>query len=123
MMETMLEPTPAAIALAIERIAQTAQPSRIIAFGSRARGKHRPDSDLDLLVLLPHGSANLDISGDVYEAVGALGFSKDILISDEVRFKQFGGPVNSVQAEAARDGITLYEYGRTNRSAIEKICR
>lgn len=57
-----------------------------------------------------------------YEAVGALDFSKDILLSEEGHFEQSRALVNSLQAEAVRDGVTLYENGRTDR-AIEKICR
>ena len=36
-----------------ERIAREFQPERIILFGSYAYGKPRPDSDVDLLVVLP----------------------------------------------------------------------
>ncbi len=35
------------------RIAKEFQPERIILFGSYAYGKPRPDSDVDLLVVLP----------------------------------------------------------------------
>ena len=38
---------------AIRRIRQVAQPSKIILFGSYARGDYTPDSDLDLMVILP----------------------------------------------------------------------
>jgi predicted nucleotidyltransferase len=118
-----LEPTPAAVAKAIERIVRAVHPSRIIAFGSRVRGRHRRDSDVDLLVVLPRDAKKADLSGDLYEAVGALGFSKDILISDEERFEHLTASVNSVQGEAARAGVALYQNGRTDRAAIEKICR
>ena len=36
-----------------ERIARQFQPERIILFGSYAYGQPRPDSDVDLLVVLP----------------------------------------------------------------------
>ncbi len=36
-----------------ERIAREFQPERIILFGSHAYGNPRPDSDVDLLVVLP----------------------------------------------------------------------
>ena len=43
---------PDAIALAAAQAAQTAvAPDTVILFGSRARGDHRPDSDVDLLVI------------------------------------------------------------------------
>jgi predicted nucleotidyltransferase len=123
-METvLLRPTPATVALAIERIVQAARPARIIAFGSRARGEYRPESDVDLLVGLAQAGEHAGLSADLYEAVGALGFSKDILISNEQRLERLDGSIPSVQVEAAREGVTLYENGRTDRVAIEKICR
>ena len=123
-METvLLRPTPATVALAIERIVQSAHPARIIAFGSRARGEYRPESDVDLLVVLAQAGEHAGLSADLYEAVGALGFSKDILISNEQRLERLDASVPSVQVEAAREGVTLYENGRTDRVAIEKICR
>lgn len=36
-----------------QRLAAEYQPRRIVLFGSYARGKPRPDSDVDLLVVMP----------------------------------------------------------------------
>ena len=35
----------------VRRIRSVAKPRKIVLFGSRARGEHRPDSDIDLLVI------------------------------------------------------------------------
>ena len=121
--KAVLQPTPPSVGVAIERIVKAVRPSRIIAFGSRAHGKHRRDSDVDLFVILSGRSDRADVSSDLYEVVGAVGFSKDILISNEEDFARLSASPNSVQGEAARDGVTLYENGRTDRAAIEKICR
>jgi hypothetical protein len=45
----------AAIADAVHRLVAQLDPDEIWLFGSRARGDHRPDSDIDLLVVLPDG--------------------------------------------------------------------
>ena len=37
----------------IEQIVALASPDMIYLFGSRARGNHEPDSDLDLLIVVP----------------------------------------------------------------------
>ncbi len=42
------------ILAAVQRIVAVANPIRIIAFGSRARGDFRPNSDLDLAVIVDH---------------------------------------------------------------------
>jgi predicted nucleotidyltransferase len=35
----------------LERLVRDLRPDRVILFGSRARGTHRPDSDYDLLIV------------------------------------------------------------------------
>ena len=44
------EITQATIDRVVQTIAERFDPHRIILFGSRARGAHRPDSDLDLFI-------------------------------------------------------------------------
>jgi predicted nucleotidyltransferase len=45
-------------------------PEEIWLFGSRARGDHRPDSDWDLLVVLPDGAPDDQV--DIVETWGRL---------------------------------------------------
>jgi len=65
----MVEATSADAVLAdfLNRIAAV-RPSieRLVLFGSRARGDHRPDSDYDLLIVAPREPALLDT---LYDAV------------------------------------------------------
>src|SRR6266478_7375139 len=35
----------------VRRVVEAVAPEKIVLFGSRARGDHRPDSDIDLLVI------------------------------------------------------------------------
>ena len=44
---------PAAIAEMVRRIVERFDPEKIILFGSHARGDATPDSDVDLLVVMP----------------------------------------------------------------------
>ena len=46
-------PPDCAIELIIKSIVALAAPDMIYFFGSRARGDHDPDSDLDLLIVIP----------------------------------------------------------------------
>ena len=51
-LQTRLPTTPDPVGLAVALAAQKAvEPNTVILFGSRARGDHRPESDVDLLVI------------------------------------------------------------------------
>ena len=79
----------------IRCIVEVAHPVEVIAFGSRARGEHRPDSDLDLAVIVedPAESERRMLWG-VTEGfplpVDILTFSKD-------RYDRFRPWINTVQ--------------------------
>ena len=40
----------------VEQVVAEAAPLRVVLFGSRATGTARPDSDIDLLVVMPDGT-------------------------------------------------------------------
>jgi len=48
------QPQPDCLPEIVERIVRGFDPLKIILFGSRARGEAHPDSDVDLLVILPY---------------------------------------------------------------------
>ena len=97
------------VAQAVEQVEGV---ERVILFGSRARGDHRPNSDLDLLVVGDGkvGSPTFEAchrAADraVRDAYGR-SVSVDItpLAADHFDFMQHG--INHVAAHAAREGIT-----------------
>ena len=108
---------------AVRRLVEQVDPLAIIAFGSRARGTHRPDSDLDLAVIL-------DVSEQaVYSKVPAeifkgLCMPVDLLPVTKERFDRFRPWVNSVHNDIDQEGVKLYERGSepAGRAVIAQIC-
>jgi predicted nucleotidyltransferase len=94
-----------------ERIAKEFQPERIILFGSYAYGQPSPDSDVDLLVILPFEGRNLRKSLEILNRV-APEFSVDLLArrpDDTARRYAEGDPLIR---EVLDHGRVLYErYG------------
>ena len=50
-----MQSDPEVIEQLVRRIIEIVQPLRIILFGSAARGEMNPDSDIDVLVVMPEG--------------------------------------------------------------------
>jgi predicted nucleotidyltransferase len=111
------------VAEAVRRLIEAVDPLEIIAFGSRARGEHRPDSDLDLAVILdvPESQALDAVSGDIFKG---LQMSVDLLPIAKERYDRFRPWLNSVHHEIDREGVRLYERGKQPAStdALRQIC-
>lgn len=119
-----LMPTPATVAVAVERIAAACQPHSIAAFGSRARGQARPDSDLDLFVLLHAPTADASLLRRRLRALLAdLPLSKDILVSDPETFARARTQLNSVYQDIAQESLPLWHNGQLDPVAVEAVCR
>ncbi|NLC58509.1 MAG: nucleotidyltransferase domain-containing protein [Armatimonadetes bacterium] len=63
------------------RIVQVAQPERIILFGSAACGSTGPDSDLDVLVVVPAGSDRRRTAQRIYRNL--IGFSHPVALAEQ----------------------------------------
>ena len=68
---------------AVSRIVEEAHPLRVVVFGSAARGETGPDSDLDLLVIMPDGTDRLDTAYRLHRRLRRLGCPKDIVVALE----------------------------------------
>ena len=68
------------IAEAGRRLAAAAPGSKVILFGSRARGEQRADSDLDLLVIEPTVKSRRAEFVRLREALGDLGVPIDLVV-------------------------------------------
>ena len=66
---------------AVHHIVDEVHPLQIIVFGSAARGEAGPDSDLDLLVVMPDGSDRLQIAYRLHHRLRKLGCAKDIIVA------------------------------------------
>ena len=62
--------------------------AEIILFGSEARGDARPDSDIDLLVLLSGDKKNFDRESEIYGAAMILECQTGISVSPKVYLKK-----------------------------------
>jgi predicted nucleotidyltransferase len=75
--------TQSAIQQTVQRILQVARPTKIILFGSYARGDATADSDVDLMVILPGKPDKVAEMIRLRRAIGAVGTGVDVLVFSE----------------------------------------
>ncbi len=94
----------------VERLVAALQPEQIYLFGSQARGESTPDSDIDLLVVVPHAdqpSYRLDQAA--YQAAAPYArISLDILVMSREEFERRSRAAASLPATVLREGRRLY---------------
>lgn len=94
-----------------ERIAREFQPERIILFGSYAYGQPRPDSDVDLLVVLPFEGKGFRKSLEILERISP-DFSVDLLARQPQDTERRYAEGDPLIREALDHGRVLYERHR-----------
>jgi predicted nucleotidyltransferase len=95
----------------VKTIADTGLASKIILFGSMARGEETPDSDIDLCVLTPiQDRRPLDISIELRQKLwGVKKMPLDILTYNQERFDHQASRPRSFENLISTEGVTVYE--------------
>lgn len=81
---------------------------RIILFGSAARGEARPDSDIDVLVVIPEDRHTGQVEGDIYENLIGFGIPVDVIAATEAELEQYRDNFSLVYYPALREGREIY---------------
>jgi predicted nucleotidyltransferase len=92
----------------VRRIATEFDPDQIILFGSHARGQAGPDSDIDLLVVMPVSGSQRAKQLEIRSAVRDIHVPKDIIVSRAEEFRWRKDTVGTIEYPAVREGKILY---------------
>jgi uncharacterized protein len=93
---------------AIRLLLAAAPGSKVILFGSYARGEARPDSDLDFLVIEPQVEDHLGEMARLSQTLAPLMVPADVLVVSAERFEYWKDTPNTVYNRAVREG-RVYE--------------
>ncbi|THJ24720.1 MAG: nucleotidyltransferase domain-containing protein [Nitrospira sp. CG24E] len=93
----------------VQRLVAALSPERIYLFGSQARGEAGPDSDYDLLVVVPASTLpRYRRDQAAFEALLGVGVAKDVLVLTHDEFERQRTIVCSLSATVEREGVLLY---------------
>ena len=97
------------IAEMVRRIVEKFDPQQVILFGSHARGAASPESDVDLLVVMPIRGSRRQQQVAIRTALSGMGLAKDVLVVTSEEVEQYRDQVGTVIRPALREGKVLYE--------------
>lgn len=96
------------LARIVARVVERFDPLAIYLFGSRAAGTARPDSDYDILMVLPDAFPRKVHPFELYETTRGLGVPIDLLPCRHGWFMRFRDRIGNLGYEAHHHGRLLY---------------
>jgi predicted nucleotidyltransferase len=103
----------------VKRVVASAQPSRIILFGSYGRGDADEGSDLDLMVVLPEAPDKYNEMIRLRKAVGSVGVGVDVLVYSEAEYQRRSQVPGTVLYWARNEGRQLTVFGNCSAGRSE----
>ena len=92
----------------VRRIVQAVHPLRIILFGSAARGEVGPDSDIDVLVVMPRGTHRRETAQYLHTKLFSLPAAVDILVATPSDLDRHRGNIGLIYHTVLEEGEELY---------------
>ncbi len=97
-----------AIGQVVEQIVEKFKPQKIILFGSYARGNPRPESDVDLLVVMETPLKQSQIELEIHRYLNVM-FGLDLIVYTPKRLKERVEMGDWFIRDILRDGKVLYD--------------
>lgn len=92
----------------VQRIVDRFHPDRVLLFGSHARGDARPDSDVDLLVVMPVQGSKRAAQLQVRLALHDIRLPKDVIVVTPDQFERQRDIPGTIVRPAFLEGKVLY---------------
>ena len=90
------------------RIVRQFDPDRIILFGSHARGDAGPDSDVDLLIVMPLSGSRRKKAVEIGVALHDIRLPKDVIVTTPEEFEWRKDTIGTIEHPAWHEGRLLH---------------
>jgi len=90
------------------RIVDAVHPIRIILFGSAARGETGPDSDVDVLVVMPDGTRRRETAQYIHTQLFGIPFAVDVLVATPTDLDKHRDNIGLIYRTVLREGREIY---------------
>lgn len=108
------QPNPNIIDDLISRIVGAVHPIRIILFGSAARGEMGPDSDIDVMVVMPDGTHQLHAARYLYKRMSGFGYPVDIVVTTPGVLERHKHNIGLIYRIVLAEGKEIYATPQTD---------
>lgn len=92
----------------VQAVVDAVRPLRIIVFGSAARGKMGPDSDVDLLVVMPEGTHRRRTAQSLYRKIRGVSVPFDVVVATPSDLEKHKDNSGLVYRTILREGKEVY---------------
>ena len=92
----------------VQSIVEAVHPLKIILFGSYARGKMNPDSDIDVLLVMPEGVHCRRTAQLLYRQIKGLGVPFDILVTTPSDLEKHKDNIGLIYRTVLQEGREIY---------------
>ncbi len=99
---------PKVIESLVQKIVEAVHPLKIILFGSSARDKANPESDIDVLVVMPEGVHCRRTAQLLYRQIRGLGVPFDILVTTPTVLEKHKDNIGLIYRTVLKEGREIY---------------
>jgi predicted nucleotidyltransferase len=111
-MKRQLRSTQEKINEMVRRIVKRFDPEQIILFGSHAKGTAGPDSDVDLLIIMPVSGSKREKQIEIGVALHDIRIPMDIIVTTPEEVERRKNLVGTIIRPALREGEIIYVRGQ-----------
>lgn len=92
----------------VAAIVAIVRPTKIILFGSAARGEMDRNSDIDLLIVVPDGTPRRKTAHSIYRSISSNGTPFDVVVATASDLANYGDKIGLIYRNVLKDGRTVY---------------